>query len=331
MVMPRGNRGSGQVRKIRRLFGVVDRLQTGRRHSAAELADFCGCSIRTTFRDLKLLADAGLSIMHDDSRQGYWIPSDRSLPSATLTRQETVGIVLACDELGKRIPFLRPARDAVLKCLGHLSADAKSELKDIGDTIQIHLGPMVPMDHLEPIFETILDSLYTRTKVRIHYDSLSEERAFSTLVSPYALFFGVRAWYLVGRSSVHRAVRTFNLARVSRAEKTSDAFEIPPRFTIARYIGNAWNMIPEPGKEVRVVVRFHPPCAANVAQVQWHKTQKTHWNEDGTLRFEVRTSGIREITWWILGYGRHAEVLEPASLRKAIYEHAQGMIRNFPP
>lgn len=329
MVGTSGKRGSGQVRKIRRLFGVVERLQTGRRHSAVELADFCGCSVRTTFRDLKLLADAGLPIMHDDSRQGYWIPADRFLPPTALSRQETIGIVLACDELGRRIPFLRPARDAVLKFLASLPGKAKSELKDIGDTLQIHLGPMVKMDHLEPQFEAILKSLQQRTKIRIHYNSLAEQRSFSTLVAPYAVFFGIRAWYLIGRSSVHRAVRTFHLGRIDRTELTPDRYDIPPRFSICRYLGNAWRIIRDSGKDTKVVIRFRPPIATNVEQVIWHKTQKTRWNADGTLEFEATVSGIDEIAWWVLGYGEFAEVIEPRSLRQLIRGHAEKLMEVY--
>ncbi len=329
MAVTSGKRGSGQVRKIRRLFGVVERLQTGRRHSAVELADFCGCSVRTTFRDLKLLADAGLPIMHDDSRQGYWIPADRFLPPTALTSQETIGIVLACDELGRRIPFLRPARDAVLKFLANLPGKAKSELKDVGDTIQIHLGPMVKMDHFEQQFESILASLQQRTKVRIHYHSLSEQRSFSTLVAPYSVFFGIRAWYLIGRSSLHRAVRTFHLGRIERAEPTNDRYEIPPRFSISRYLGNAWKIVRDGKKDTKVVVRFRPPIATHVEQVVWHKTQKTRWNADGTLEFEATVSGVDEISWWVLGYGRFAEVIEPPSLRDLIRTHAEKLIEVY--
>lgn len=327
MVMPKGNRGSGQVRKIQRLFKVVERLQTGRRHSAAELAHLCSCSVRTTFRDIKLLTDAGLPIMHDDSRQGYWIPTERALPaSSSLNKQETVGIFLACDELGKRVPFLRPARDAALKLLGHLSAEARSELKDIGDTIQIHLGAMVKAEPVESIFEVLFDGLSSRTKVRVAYDSLAERQRISTLVSPYALFFGVRAWYLVGRSSVHRSVHTFNLSRILSATGTSDPFTIPPRFTIARFLGNAWNMIPTAAKDVRIAIRFLSPRAADVEQVRWHKTQKTWWNDDGSLHFEATVSGLAEVTSWVLGYGQHAQVLEPPALQQAIAEHARNML-----
>jgi proteasome accessory factor B len=331
MVPQPAARGSGQVRKIRRLLNIVERLQGGRPHSAAELADFCSCSIRTIFRDLKLLGDVGLPIMHDDHRQGYWIPTDHRLPSQSLSPQEIGGIVLACDELGRRIPLLRPAREAALKLLSNVPEKSRIELRDIGDAIQIHLGPVMKKDHLEPQFEAIVAAVQKRRKVRVYYHSVSEGKSFSTLVSPYGVYFGIRAWYVVGRSSVHRAVRTFHLGRIEQVEATDDEYEIPPRFSIARYIGNAWRMIRDSGPDVRIVVRFRPPVASNVDQVVWHKTQKTKWNLDGTLHYEATVSGIHEIAWWILGYGEFAEVREPDALRELIRRHAERMVAIYSP
>jgi predicted DNA-binding transcriptional regulator YafY len=73
------------------------------------------------------------------------------------------------------------------------------------------------------------------------------------------------------------------------------------------------------------LIRFHPLVARNVAEVSWHKTQQTSWNTDGTLDFSARVSGLGEIIWWVLGYGMHAEVIEPQELRDRVREHVGAM------
>ena len=45
-----------------------------------------------------------------------------------------------------------------------------------------------------------------------------------------------------------------------------------------------------------------------MAEVQWHRTQRTAFLPDGSLEFRVTGSGLHEISWWILGYGDQAEV-----------------------
>ena len=72
-----------------------------------------------------------------------------------------------------------------------------------------------------------------------------------------------------------------------------------------------------------VVVRFSKLVAQNVAEVRWHKTQQLQFNDDGTLDFQVTVSGLKEISWWILGYGDQAEVLAPPKLRQLVAERTE--------
>jgi proteasome accessory factor B len=127
---------------------------------------------------------------------------------------------------------------------------------------------------------------------------------------------------------MHREVRTFNVGRIQSLDLLDEQFHVPRGFSIQRYLGNAWHLIPD-GPEVDVVVRFSPVVARTVGEVVWHRTQKIVWRDDGALDFHVRVAGIREISWWILGYGNEAEVLKPERLRKLIADHAKGMLERY--
>jgi hypothetical protein len=78
-----------------------------------------------------------------------------------------------------------------------------------------------------------------------------------------------------------------------------------------------------------VVVRFSRKVAQNVAEVAWHKTQRLEFRADGSLDFHVTVSGLGEISWWILGYGDQAEVVQPPELRRIVAGHAARMIEKY--
>jgi proteasome accessory factor B len=84
-------------------------------------------------------------------------------------------------------------------------------------------------------------------------------------------------------------------------------------------------MIHEKGRDSDVVVRFNKLVAQNVAEVNWHKTQRLEWRDDGSLDYHVTVSGLNEISWWILGYGDQAEAIEPPELRRLVAERAKRM------
>ena len=90
-----------------------------------------------------------------------------------------------------------------------------------------------------------------------------------------------------------------------------------------------WHLIPEPGPDQAVVVRFQPMVAENVAEVTWHKTQRVVRNDDGTIDFHATVSGLGEISWWVLSYGDQAEVLQPPALREIVRRRCQGALDRY--
>jgi len=168
-----------------------------------------------------------------------------------------------------------------------------------------------------------------RRSVRIVYQSPAENEQITTRLSPYRLLFSRRSWYVIGRSSVHRGTRTFNVGRIRKLEGTEESYQIPRGFSVDRYFRNAWHLIPEKGPDRQVVIRFSKKVAQNVAEVVWHKTQRLQRNPDGTLDFHVTVSGLGEISWWVLGYGDQAEVLQPPELRSIVAGHAARLIQRY--
>ena len=316
------------VERIQRLLHLVELLQSGRHYNSAQLSELCQVSRRTIFRDLRILEDSGLSIRVDARKQGYTLSPTIFLPPAELTLQETISLMLLCHELGDRqsgLPFQHPARSAGLKLLSNLPRHLRDYVGEVTESMAVRPDPRNPLEDSHSVYELLLESLVERRKVRIRYDSLFEEKKISTLLSPYRVFFHRRSWYVIGRSSLHRAVRTFNMGRIFDVEQIDTPYQIPARFTLDRQMGNAWSMIRGRPLRSAVVVRFQPKVAQNVAEVQWHKTQKIIWNNDGTLDFQVTVDGLDEIVWWILGYGNQAEVLRPAALRKKIKTHVAAL------
>lgn len=325
---------SGQ--RIRRLIELVAVLQSGRKLNSADLARECGVSRRTIFRDLRALQEAGLPVRYDEEQEAYTLTNRVFVPPLDFTFDEALSMVVLatqmCDPV-KGIPFERPACSAARKLLGNLPFKLRESVGRVENHIKIALEPHNPLNGSTPVFDLLKESLRQYRQVRIRYQSLmsDEPQEFSTLLSPYRLFFGRRSWYVIGRSSLHRAVRTFHLGRIRKAELIDSRYTIPKHFSLRRYLGDAWFLIRERKNRHQVTVRFQPLVAKNVAEVCWHHTQKLRWHKDGTLDFHVTVDGLTEIQWWILGYGDQAEVIRPKKLRDMIRERVRKMHERYHP
>jgi predicted DNA-binding transcriptional regulator YafY len=318
--------------RLRRLLQLISLLQGGRQHNTEALAKACEVSRRTIFRDLDTLRTAGVPLVYDESRQRYHIPGTYYLPPTNFTPEEAMALVVLCHDLGTQLPapFFKPVRNAALKLENALPVRLREQVRTGTSAVQVQMVPINPLCGQESTCDLVLSAITARQSVRITYRSLAEEKEICTRLHPYRLLFSRRSWYVIGRSSLHRGTRTFNLGRILRIELLEDGYEIPHGFSVERYLRNAWHLIPESGADREVVVRFRKKVAQNVAEVAWHKTQRLELLPDGTMDFHVTVSGLGEISWWILGYGDQAEVLEPPELRRIVAGHAARMLAYYP-
>lgn len=318
------------LNRISRLIQLLGALQVGKGQNASELARACQVSRRTIFRDLEVLRRAGVPLLFDDDNNVYRIPGTYYLPPTNFTTEEALAVIVLCYEMGSdsRLPFYEAAQNAALKLEASLPGRVREQLQEISLAVQIKTVPGNRLEGQMPVYRQLLAAIAARRPVRIEYDSFSDRQLLRLKLSPYRMLFSRRSWYVIGRSAMHREVRTFNVGRIQSLDLLDEQFHVPSGFSIQRYLGNAWHLIPD-GPEVDVVVRFSPVVARTVGEVVWHRTQKIVWRDDGALDFHVRVAGIREISWWILGYGNEAEVLKPERLRKLIADHAKGMLERY--
>lgn len=316
--------------RIRRLVQLLGILQGGRGRNVAALSAECQVSRRTIFRDLDVLRQAGVPLLYSETEQHYCIPGTYYLPPTNFTGEEALAIMILCHELGDgRLPFYHAARQAAVKLESSLPARLRDYLRQVSAAVSIKLSATTRLASGEPLYQQLVEAISVRRAVRITYASVAEGASICTRLAPYRLLFSRHSWYVIGRSSLHRSVRTFNVGRISRLEQLSDPYTIPRGFSIDRHLRNAWHLIPGQGPDRKVTVRFSPLVARNVAEVSWHKTQRTEFLPDGRLDFHVTVSGIDEIAWWILGYGDQAEVIEPKELRTLIRHRAQRLLAQY--
>lgn len=288
------------------------------------MAGACGVSRRTIFRDLDLLRRGGVRVAYQQPLGKFALSHPTVLPPTSFSPDEALALISLCHEVGGRgrLPFFAAAERAALKIECILPAALREHVRDTSTAVQIRMQPRNPLDRHQSIFAQLLECIAQRRASRISYESFSDNERLELKLSPYQLLFSRHSWYVIGRSAKHREVRTFNVGRILELEPLEEYFHLPHTFKLENYLGNAWHLIPEPGADHDVTIRFKKLVARNVAEVVWHKTQKCVFLADGSLEFRVRVSGLNEISWWIMGYADQAEVIEPADLRELVAARA---------
>jgi len=314
-------------KRITRLIKLLKMLQYGGGQNCSGLATAFGVGPRTILRDFETLRQAGVPVKFDRKAQRFHIPGASYLPPTDFTAEEALSLLALAAEHGRkpRLPLYEAAFSAAAKLEASLPTSLRNELRGTTRAIKIRLNQASHLTGKASIHHQLVSAIEKRRVVRIEYESFTEWERITTKLRPYQLLFSRRSWYVIGRSSLHREVRMFNLTRIMSLKLLRERFAAPRNFDLDKYLRNAWHLIPGPGRDAHVKVRFKPLVAGNVAEVLWHKTQRTKLLADGSLEFNATVSGLTEIAWWILGYGDQAEVLQPAKLRQLIAQRARNM------
>ena len=132
-----------------RLFALAEALRARRTGvTAGTLAERFGVTVRTMYRDLATLQDAGLPLRADRGRGGgYALDKSYQLPPINLTAREAA-LICALGRMAREqrlLPFTETLESALDKIRGALSTSAQRELLTLLDQLQIVGVPALPV------------------------------------------------------------------------------------------------------------------------------------------------------------------------------------------
>lgn len=137
------------MRKKSRMFAIAEALRARRTGvTAAELAKRFDVTLRTIYRDLEALQDAGMPIRADRGRGGgYALDKNYQLPPVNFTAREAAVLValtrLASEQ--RLIPFPKAIDRAADKVRAALTTSAQRELLTLVGQLQFVGVPALPI------------------------------------------------------------------------------------------------------------------------------------------------------------------------------------------
>lgn len=324
--------------RIHRLVRILLLVQGERGLNARRLAERCDTTERNLYRDLKELQGAGVPIDHDKESDGYVIRRDFFLRPVELTLDEALATLLLAREVGaaEQVPHAVEAGKAAEKLLAILPRPIAEMVNELIPRTAIALARSSNEPTLD-LYGAMQQAIHERRAVECEYESpgggggrggaarASPEDAGRFRFDPYALYFGQRAWYVVGYHHARAEIRTMKLCRFTRCRPLDKPYLIPDSFSLQTHFGQAWRMIPSGTRTISTIkLHFDATVAENVADTHWHDSQEITWLDDNSIDATFKVDGLEEIVWWILSYGPHCRVIEPAELKTRVAElHAK--------
>ncbi len=326
--MPRGN----QLTRQWRLLQLLDRAGG---IAVEDAAGELGCTVRTIWRDLRVLETAGFPLYDErmaDGPRSIWRLQDdfqKRLP-LKLTLSELVALLMSRALLAPAGAALGPAVHSAFERIGSLlSKDSLALIDQMRDTIGVRaFGAKLQTPAAEHL-AAIQRALAERRRLRLRYYSMSRDEVADRHVDPYHLTLHGGGFYLVAHCHLRDAVRIFAVERIRELQVLAARFTRPEKFDVDAYLEGVWGIIR--GDVVTVKVVFARGLARYIRDRLWHPTQSFRELDGGRLEMTLRVADTLEVRRWILGFGSEAEVLVPASLREALRLEGEALARKLAP
>lgn len=285
-------------------------------------------SPKTIQRDIDFMRDRlGLPIDYDAKRFGfYYSQAVTAFPNIEVSEGEITALFVAQKALAqyKGTPFERPLQSAFRKITESLKDRFSFSWTDLEDVISFRSAGASAAD-LE-LFELVSKSVLRSVELDFEYRKLKSSAYESRQVRPYHLGCFENQWYLFADDLDRGQLRTFALPRMRNLSLTTKGFRRPADFSITKILSGSFGVFSS-GKKIRIRLQFDPYAARLIAERTWHESQRIRSRRDGSITLQLDLGGLEEIERWILSWGAHVRVLEPAALRQSIRAAAGAILQ----
>lgn len=302
-----------------------NQTRTQRYPNAFKLAKHFEISAKTAQRDIDFMRDRlGCPLEYSSSLKGYHYTYDTfALPMLYLTAEELSALLMARSMLkdisegaiGQEISLITDKINGVIK--KHIGNE-----KHVDEAMSFRFIEHAPAP--AKILKAMLAACLRRRRVRFFYFSPSHNSSEKRMVDPYHLLNYMGTWHLIGYCHLRKALRDFNLIRMSDVEVLEDEFVIRSGFNISEYFNSSFGIY-KGGESQDVTIRFTPERAPWVRGRVWHTSQIKTELADGSLEITFPVADFIEIKMEILRHGASVEVISPEELRALIIDEARNL------
>lgn len=226
------------MNRIDRLTAILIQLQSKRIVKAQEIADRFEISLRTVYRDVRALEEAGVPIV-GEAGLGYSMMDGYKLPPVMFTQEEAVAFLTA-EKLVEKLTDTATKtsyQSAMFKIKAVLKRTEKDYLEQLDEHILVLDSPYLSTNSNESThLQAILQSVANRQVIEIDYFANNTQASSTRQIEPLGVFYQHNHWYMIAYCLLRNDYRNFRLNRITNLRVVSQRYSLshPPLKEIGR-------------------------------------------------------------------------------------------------
>ena len=315
------------MNRIDRLTAILIQLQSKKIVKAEEIATRFEISLRTVYRDVKALMEAGVPI-GSEAGTGYFIVDGYHLPTVMFTQDEASAMMMA-GKLVERMTdhSVRKAFDgALMKIKAGLNAAQKDHLETLQDHIEV-LRPHMSLPAQAGVFLTELQKAVAGKHVlQLQYVSSRQNEQTQRDVEPIGLFYYSAAWHLIAWCRLRNGFRDFRCDCIKELKPTGEVFTPRSISTMQEY----FNSLQQANAEMQsATILFDRKEARHVHNSKHYFGFVSEEELEGQVKMKFLTADLQMLARWLISYGRGVEIESPEVLRTTIQSMVEELQEHY--
>jgi predicted DNA-binding transcriptional regulator YafY len=223
---------NNDIKRLSRLTAILTQLQTKRLLTATNLAEKFNVSIRTIYRDIRALEQAGVPIITEDGK-GYSLIDGYKIPPVMFTESQANALILA-EQLvlkNKDTSFIKDYSEAIDKIKAVLRQADKDKANLLADRTRFEQN--INRERNSNNISELQQALTNFHLINIDYTN-EQNITTSRIVEPFALISTTENWLLIAWCRLRKEFRYFRLDRIAKMQVLTEKFE-PHKMTLQEY------------------------------------------------------------------------------------------------
>jgi predicted DNA-binding transcriptional regulator YafY len=311
------------MNRIDRVSAILIHLQSRRVVKAIDIAQRFNISLRTVYRDVKTLEEAGIPII-GEAGVGYSIMEGYRLPPVMFTREEATAFLTA----EKFVEKLTDAsttehhKSAMYKIKAILRKAEKDLLEEIDNSIEVLKNQsQLRIDNKDHI-QTLLKSIAQKNVLTIDYFANHSQEYTKRDIEAIGIFYKDSYWHLIAYCRLRKDYRDFRIDRISHVLIT-DKFFNNKHPTLKAYIAQT-------AKEQEldmVIMRVEKEIYTHLEYQKYYSGFVSEKITGNQIEMTFLTNSLEGFARWFMMFGDKAEVITPDSLKERIAALASAIMQ----
>jgi predicted DNA-binding transcriptional regulator YafY len=317
------------MNRIDRLTAILVQLQGKKVVTAAEVAERFGISLRTVYRDVKALQEAGVPI-GAEAGTGYYIVEGYHLPPVMFDREEAAAL-LTGEKLMEQ--FSDPSSkkqfsNAMQKIRAVLRGSEKDFLEVLEENIAVLKRSGTPMAEEFPnrFLSDIQQALGKRQVMQMEYFTFENQTLTKREVEPIGIYYSNTSWYLIAWCRLRKDYRNFRLDRIKRLSVTSEGYDKSKHITLQEYLQQYTNDT----RQAHVIkVRINNGTARYMGERKYFFGLVEEKAVEGAVEMTFLYNSLEYFGRWLIMWGNNVELISPDALKTTMKDLANEIREHY--